>query len=63
MKKNRYLGRALLTLLAAFFALAFLLPTVLTITNSFMTQSEIAPTTARCSPPPPGTGRRISPRR
>ena len=42
MKKNRYFGRFALTLLAAFFALSFLMPTVLTITNSFMTQSEIS---------------------
>lgn len=42
MKKNRYLGRFALTVLAAGFALAFLMPTVLTITNSFMTQSEIS---------------------
>ncbi len=41
MKKKRYFGRFALTLLAAFFALTFLLPTVLTITNSFMSQSEI----------------------
>lgn len=42
MKKKRYFGRAALTLLAAFFAIAFLLPTVLTISNSFMSQSEIS---------------------
>lgn len=42
MKKKRYFGRTALTLLAAGFALIFLLPTVLTITNSFMTQSEIS---------------------
>ena len=42
MKKNRYFGRGALTLLAAAFAFLFLMPTVLTITNSFMTQSEIA---------------------
>ena len=42
MKKKRYFGRFALTLLAAFFALWFLMPTVLTITNSFMTQSEIS---------------------
>ena len=42
MKKNRYFGRFALTVLAAFFALMFLLPTVLTISNSFMTQSEIS---------------------
>ena len=41
MKKKRYFGRGALTVLSAFFALMFLLPTVLTITNSFMTQSEI----------------------
>ena len=42
MKKKRYFGRFALTLLAAGFAIAFLLPTVLTISNSFMTQSEIS---------------------
>ncbi|MDE7218152.1 MAG: carbohydrate ABC transporter permease [Oscillospiraceae bacterium] len=42
MRKKRYFGRFALTLLAAFFALWFLLPTVLTISNSFMTQSEIS---------------------
>ncbi len=41
MRKKRYFGRGALTLLSAFFALSFLLPTVLTITNSFMSQSEI----------------------
>ena len=42
MVKNRYLARTVLTIIAACFALAFLMPTVLTITNSFMTQSEIS---------------------
>ena len=42
MRKNHYLGRILLTLVAALFALAFLMPTVLTVSNSFMTQSEIS---------------------
>ena len=42
MKKKHYLGRGMLTLFAAFFAVIFLLPTVLTITNSFMAQSEIS---------------------
>ena len=42
MKKKRYLGRGALTLLAAAFAFLFLMPTVLTITNSFMTRSEIS---------------------
>ena len=42
MIKNRYIGRGALTVLAALFAVAFLLPTVLTFTNSFMTQSEIS---------------------
>lgn len=41
MKKKRYFGRFALTVLAAAFAFLFLMPTVLTITNSFMTQSEI----------------------
>ena len=41
MKKKRYFSRGALTLLAAVFAFLFLMPTVLTITNSFMTQSEI----------------------
>ena len=41
MKKKRYFGRGALTVLSAVFALMFLLPTVLTITNSFMAQSEI----------------------
>jgi len=39
--KPRYFGRAMLTILTAAFALMFLLPTLLTVTNSFMTQSEI----------------------
>ncbi|MBD5149489.1 MAG: carbohydrate ABC transporter permease [Oscillibacter sp.] len=42
MKKKRYFGRFTLTLLAVFFALWFLMPTVLTISNSFMTQAEIS---------------------
>lgn len=42
MKKNYYLGRTLLTVIAVLFAVGFLLPTVLTISNSFMTQSEIS---------------------
>ncbi len=42
MKKKHYFGRAALTILAAVFALIFLLPTVLTITNSFMSESEIS---------------------
>ena len=40
-KKNRYFSRGALTVLAAVFAFMFLMPTLLTITNSFMTQSEI----------------------
>ena len=40
-KKTRYFSRGALTVLAAVFAFMFLMPTVLTITNSFMTQSEI----------------------
>lgn len=41
-RKKRYFSRGMLTVLAAVFAFLFLMPTVLTITNSFMTQSEIA---------------------
>ncbi|MDR2590867.1 MAG: carbohydrate ABC transporter permease [Oscillospiraceae bacterium] len=41
MYKRRYFGRTGLFILAAVFAVIFLLPTVLTISNSFMTQSEI----------------------
>ena len=40
-RKKRYFSRGMLTALAAVFAFLFLMPTVLTITNSFMTQSEI----------------------
>jgi len=39
--KIRYFGRTGLFILSAVFAVGFLLPTVLTISNSFMTQSEI----------------------
>ena len=42
MKKKHYLGRTILTVLAAVYAFSFLLPTLVTFTNSFMTQSEIA---------------------
>ena len=42
MRKKHILARILLTIIALAFAVAFLLPTVLTITNSFMTQSEIS---------------------
>ena len=41
MKKKRYFGRGALFVLAVVLALMFLLPTVLTVTNSFMTESEI----------------------
>ncbi|MDR2600623.1 MAG: carbohydrate ABC transporter permease [Oscillospiraceae bacterium] len=41
MYKRRYFGRTGLFILATVFAVIFLLPTVLTVTNSFMTQSEI----------------------
>lgn len=40
-RKKRYFSRGMLTVLAAVFSFLFLMPTVLTITNSFMTQSEI----------------------
>ncbi len=41
MKKQSLVSRILLTIVALMFALGFVLPTFLTITNSFMTQSEI----------------------
>ena len=41
MKKKHYFGRTMDFLLCAVFALIFLLPTVLTITNSFMSEAEI----------------------
>ena len=41
MKVKRFFGRSTLFILAAVFAILFLLPTVLTLSNSFMTQSEI----------------------
>ncbi len=41
MRKKRYFGRGTMFVLSAVFAILFLLPTVLTITNSFMSQSEI----------------------
>ena len=41
MKKKRYFGRGAMFILCAVFAVMFLLPTVLTITNSFMSESEI----------------------
>ena len=40
-RKKRYFSRGALTVLAAVLALMFVMPTLLTITNSFMTQSEI----------------------
>jgi multiple sugar transport system permease protein len=39
--RRRYFGRATLFIIALVFSVIFLLPTILTITNSFMTQSEI----------------------
>ena len=41
MKKKHYFGRGAMFLLCLVFAVLFLLPTVLTITNSFMSESEI----------------------
>jgi len=41
MIRRRYFGRTGLFILSAVFAVGFLLPTTLTIANSFMTQSEI----------------------
>ncbi|MGI5976711.1 MAG: carbohydrate ABC transporter permease [Candidatus Limivicinus sp.] len=41
MKKKHYFGRGAMFVLCLVFAVLFLLPTVLTITNSFMTEAEI----------------------
>lgn len=41
MRKKHYFGRGAMFVLCAVFAVLFLLPTVLTITNSFMSESEI----------------------
>ena len=41
MKKKRYFGRGVMFILCLVFAAAFLMPTILTITNSFMSESEI----------------------
>ena len=41
MKKKRYFGRTADFILCAVFAVLFLLPTVVTITNSFMSEAEI----------------------
>ena len=40
-RKKGIVRRIFLTLISALFALSFLMPTVLTISNSFMTQTEI----------------------
>ena len=41
MKKKHYFGRGAMFLLCLIFAVLFLLPTVLTITNSFMSETEL----------------------
>ena len=41
MKKKRYFSRGVMFLLCLVFAVMFLMPTVLTITNSFMSEAEI----------------------
>ncbi len=41
MKNKRYFSRTVIFLICAVFALLFLLPTVLTITNSFMSEAEL----------------------
>ena len=41
MKKKRYFSRGVMFILCLVFSIAFLLPTVLTFTNSFMSESEI----------------------
>ena len=41
LRKKHYFGRGAMFVLCAIFAVLFLLPTVLTITNSFMSEAEI----------------------
>ena len=41
MKKKHYFGRGMMFILCLIFSVAFLLPTILTFTNSFMSESEI----------------------
>ena len=41
LRKKHYFGRGAMFVLCAVFAVLFLLPTVLTITNSFMSEAEI----------------------
>ena len=41
MKKKHYFGRGVMFLLCLIFAVLFLMPTVLTITNSFMSEAEL----------------------
>lgn len=41
MKKKKYFSRGVMFILCLVFAAAFLMPTILTITNSFMSESEI----------------------
>lgn len=41
MRRKRYLGRGAMFVLCVVFAAAFLMPTVLTFTNSFMSEAEI----------------------
>lgn len=42
MKKKKYFSRGVIFVICAVLALVFLLPTLLTISNSFMTQTEIS---------------------
>ena len=41
MKKKHYFGRGVMFLLCLIFAVLFLMPTVLTVTNSFMSEAEL----------------------
>ena len=42
MRKKKYFSRTVIFIVCALLALIFLLPTLLTISNSFMTQTEIS---------------------
>ena len=48
MLKKKYFSRGALTVIAAIFAITFLLPTVLTVTNSFMSQTELSANYGPC---------------
>lgn len=60
MKKKKYFSRGVMFLLCALFAFVFLTPTVLTFTNSFMTQSELTANYGKVFADISGTGSYMS---